>query len=373
MPSRTLALLAAVGFLASVGGTRPACSQTVPFLAYGASASSQEVVAVRFETQRGKLTPRIVQTEPLGCEGAPVAFHPRYRLLYVASLRAAAAAENQLVAFSVNDQGRLQEMGRVPLAHGSAYLSFDRTGNFLLSASYFDGHVDVYRVDDRGLPTASPSTTYEGRDKAHSVLTDGDNRFVYVPYVKDQNALFQYGFDQRNGQLKPLDPPRANLPPGVGPRHVTYHPNKPWVYFSNEQQLGVTAYRIGGNGQLSLLHVCEPGDLKPAPGVAASDIAMTPDGRFLYVGVRDFERGVVDAVHGYQVQDDGRLTHLTKTDSDAIPWGLQMAPDGRHLLVTAARGKTLTAFEVDPAGRLQQRASIPWGEMIRDIAVVVCE
>ena len=122
-----------------------------------------------------------------------------------------------------------------------------------------------------------------------------------------------------------------------------------------------------------MLQVCHPGKLKPASDVAASDITITPDGRFLYVGVRDFGESRVDAIHRYTVHDDGRLTHEGKTDCDAIPWGLQLSPNGQHLLVTATEGGTLTAFKIDNQGNLNKDMSIAWGNTIRAIAVVACE
>ena len=343
----------------------------VPFFAYGASASTQELVAVHLQQADGKLVAEVAQREPLGFEAAPVLFHERHRSLYVASLQSPERGGNKLTVFSVGARGGLTRTTEVSFEHGSAYLSLDRTGKFLLSASYFEGHTDVYRIDEEGVPAELVHTQHEGRDKAHSIRTDHTNRFAYVAYVDDQNALFQYAFDDDRGKLLALDPPQAKVLAGVGPRHVAYHPSKPYVYFSNEQHLGASSYRIEDGGQATLLQVCQPGELKRTADRAASDIAITPSGRFLYVGVRDFDEGLVDAVHCYEVRDDGTLAHLGKTECDAIPWGLQMSPDGRHLLVTATEGGTLSVFEIDSAGNLHKRTSIAWGKLIRGIAVVV--
>jgi len=357
----------------AVNSHKQSHSEFVPFVAYGASATTQELIAVRVDSASGKLISEFVQREPLGFEGAPVIFDARHRLIYVASLRAKTDEGNQLLVISIDSNGLLQRENEFRLEHGSAYLSLDRTGRFLLSASYFDGHVDVYRLDERGLPQANVSITHEGRDKAHSVLTSWNNHSAYVAYVDDQNALFQYSFDEQGGKLLPLDPPQAEVPAGIGPRHIAYHPTKPFVYFSNEQHVGATAYQITGAGQLRLLQVCHPGKLKPASDVAASDIKITPDGRFLYVGVRDFGDSRVDAIHRYTVHDDGTLSHEGKTGCDAIPWGLQLSPNGQHLLVTASEGGTLTAFKIDDQGDLNKDMSIAWGNTIRAIAVVACE
>ncbi len=370
--SHVLFIWATASFLTLSSPAKMAISSPpTVFMAYGASATTEEIVAVRFEHADSKLSAKIVQREPIGIEGAPVVFHPQKRLIYVASLRPKEAKGNHLLAFSIDDDGRLSGKRDFSFKHGSAYLSLDRTGRYLLGASYFEGHVDVYQLDGNGFPKGVVTTVFENRDKAHSIRTSRDNRFVYVPYVKDQNAMFQYAFDKKTGKLRPLGPLQAKVPDGVGPRHIAYHPTKPFVFFSNEQHLGATSYRIGNNGQLNLIQVCDPGGLKPADGVAASDIEITRDGRFLFVGVRDFAKGKLDAVHRYEVADNGKLKHLGKTKADKIPWGLQLSPDGKHLLVTAAHGETLTAYKIGSDGNLDKGASIKWGKMIRDIAVVV--
>ena len=337
------------------------------FVAYGASAADQEVVAVKFNQNNGILAAKIFQRVPIGIEAAPVLYHSEHRRLYIAALRNG----NQVVTFEVGKAGDLKGKKNFPLAHGSAYLSFDSAKRFLLSASYFEGHVDVYKLEAGGALSEPVCTVFQERDKAHAIRVTNDNRFAYVPYVKDQNALFQYAFDAKTGKLTPLDPVQAKVAADSGPRHIAYHPTKPFVYFSNEQHLGASVFRIGSDGQLSLLQVCDPGSLKPTKAVAASDIEITPDGKFIFVAVRDFGEGTVHAIHRYGINDDGTLKHLGHTPADAIPWGLQLSPSGRYLLVTASRGNTLTAYSISKDGGLDKQLSIEWGKMIRDIAVVV--
>ena len=344
----------------------------MPFIVCGASTTSQELVVVRFHRENGKLRSVIQQREPLGFDCAPVAYHHHRRLICVTSSQAKEEDGNKLAVFSVGPDGGVTPRGKHSMKHGSAYVSFDRTGQFMLSVSYFEGHVDVYRLTEIGRAPVLTSTTFEGRDEAHSILTSPSNQFAYVPYVKDNNALFQYSFDEKNGKLLPLDPPQVKIPSGIGPRHVAFHPTRPFIFFSNEQQLGVTSLRITEGGQLRLIEVCRPGNLRPSMPLAASDIVITPDGRYLFIGVRDFGKKFRDSIHRYCIHEDGHLSHLGSVDADAIPWGLKISPDGHHLFVTAAHGNTLTAFEISD-GNLEKHTSVKWGNMIRDIAVVICE
>ena len=122
----------------------------------------------------------------------------------------------------------------IALNHSYAYLSLDRTSRFLLGADYGEGFVDVYALNESGTPGKRVTALNEGRSTAHCILTTPDNRFVYVPYVKENNAIYQYRFDAESGQLTALEPKNANPPEGTGPRHMAYHPTKPVVYFSNE-------------------------------------------------------------------------------------------------------------------------------------------
>ncbi|MDP6112441.1 MAG: beta-propeller fold lactonase family protein, partial [Planctomycetota bacterium] len=196
-----------------------------------------------------------------------------------------------------------------------------------------------------------------------------DNRSVYVPYVKEENALYQYRFDPETGKLSPGAPANIEIPDAVGPRHLAFHPTKPYVYFSNEQQLGVSAYKIGPRGGLQQLQICAALETPPAEGLAASDIVITPDGRFLYVPVRGFGKPL-NAVFGYAIGAGGRLKSLGMTATDSIPWALGMSPHGDHLFVTSSKQGSLAAYAIDNKGGLKKEASVKIGERFWDILVL---
>ncbi len=227
--------------------------------------------------------------------------------------------------------------------------------------------MDVYALDNDGIPTERVAALDESRRFAHCVLLSPNNRFVYIPYVKENNAIFQYRFDPESGKLAALDPKDAHPPDGTGPRHIAHHPSKPIVYFSNEQHLGVSAYDINESGTLKLRQVCDAVDKnEPKQGVSSSDIAITPDGRFLFAGIRGHQRDF-DWISRYRVQANGDLELLGLTPADKIPWGLALSPDGRYLLVAAYDGATLTAFRIGETGDLNKVGSLTWDKNISDL------
>ena len=185
--------------------------------------------------------------------------------------------------------------------------------------------------------------------------------------MKENNAIYQYRFDAKTGTLTPLKQKNANPPAGTGPRHIAYHPTKPVVYFSNEQHLGVSVYNRTASGMLKLRQVCNAvGKDRSKRGLSSSDILMTPDGRYVFAGIRGHQQDF-DRISRYRVKPDGSLELLGLTQADKIPWGLTLSPGGRYLLVTAFKSATLTAYAIGADGGLKKVASLSWDRSISDL------
>ncbi len=337
------------------------------FHVYAASRATNQFWIVKAEPgDGGALTLGVAEKIDLGFPGSTIAAHPGKPLLYLAAPFGDENG-NPGTTIELDDSGRFLRQHRVDHPNGYAYLSLDRANRFLLGSNYRGGQVDVIALDENGFPGKRVAGLDEGRKNAHCVLTSPDNRFVYVPYVKDTNELYQYRFDPETGALTPLDPRSAGPPAGTGPRHLAYHPTLPIVYFSNEQHLGISVYEKEDSGQLRLRQVCDAvGEEEPKDGVSSSDIAITPDGRFLFAGIRGHERDF-DWVSRYRIEPDGTVELLGLTPADKIPWGFTLSPDGRHLLVSAHTGATLTAYLIGGDGGLTKVASLAWDPEITDL------
>ena len=334
-------------------------------MVYGVSGTKAEIVVVAFDDVKCTLTER--HRLPLGVGAQAICFGPDDRHVYVACGHVLDNGEPNGLRFAVRNDGTLDPGEPLSFAHGYSYLSLDRTGRFLLGASYATGHIDVYDLTHDAWPSLV-SSRGDRPTEAHAVALSPDNRFAYVPFVKSNNALLQYAFDAGSGTLSPLVPFEAEVHDDMGPRHPAFHPTGPYVYFSNEQQLGVSVYRTTRTGQLELLQVCAANTTEREKGLDASAIVITPDGRYVFAAVRGFGRDF-NAVIGYAVKDDGTVTPIGETPTDTIPWIIRLGPDARHLLVSAAQGETLTAYRIEEDGALTHQGSLRWGEDFWDMAV----
>ncbi|NBV24289.1 MAG: hypothetical protein EBS05_20520 [Proteobacteria bacterium] len=334
-----------------------------PFHVYAPSHTTGKLLVASATPTANGLELKLAQEIKLGFPVSTIAQHPTRPLLYLAPPSGEEGKAKGAVITLQNDGAYLRH-AEFMFSHPSAYLSLDQTRRFLLSADYGKGFVDIYALDETGVPGKRVTALNEGRPTAHCIRTSPDNRFAYVSYVKENNALYQYRFEAATGQLTALEPKNVGPPEGTGPRHMAFHPSKPVLYFSNEQHLGVSAYNVEPSGQLKLRQVCDAVSKdEPRDGVSSSDILVTPDGRYLFAGIRGHSRAF-DWISRYRVKENGDLELLGLTPADKVPWGLAFSPTGEHLLVTAFDGATLTAYKITAAGDLTKAGSLTWDKQI---------
>jgi len=341
------------------------------FHIYAPSPTTKRLLVVKAEENDGGLSLKLAQKFDLGFPAAAIAVHPQHPTLYLAASRFQGVNSTLGYAQLGNDE-LVRRHGRIRTEHGYAYLSLDPQRKFLLGVDYRSGAVDVRRINDRmnGVPRAQVvGSLDEGRPTAHCVLVSPENRSVYISYVKDNNALYQYRFDPEKGTFTALEPKNVGPPAGTGPRHQAYHPRLPITYFSNEQHLGVSVYEMAKSGHLKLRQVCDAVDKDvPKDGVSSSDIVITPDGKYVFAGIRGHKRDC-DWVSRYQVKKNGELELLGLTNADKIPWGFALSPDARYLLVTAFQGATLTAYKIEAGGGLRVAGKLDWDPKISDLVI----
>jgi 6-phosphogluconolactonase len=259
--------------------------------------------------------------------------------------------------------GTLKLVGSGPLAESLPYIHFDRSGRFLLGASYGANLVSVNPVGADGR-VGEPMQVIPTARNAHAVRTDNTNRFVFVPHL-GTDQVFQFLFDAKSGRLTANMPPVLQLKQGTGPRHLITSPDNRFVYLLNELTATVTTLLLDGDtGRLSEVSSAsalppgtklQPGAPRPAPArntdndIWAADLHITPDGRFLYASER-----TSSAIGGFRVDSvTGRLTYLGTTPTEQQPRGFAIDPAGRFMIVSGEKSDTISVYSLDAAGALK--------------------
>ena len=109
---------------------------------------------------------------------------------------------------------------------------------------------------------------------------DPSNKFLFIP-CRMGEAIPQFRFNEGTGMLIPNNPDQTLTPPKTGPRHFAFHPSLGLVYFVNEFDSSVTAYRMGGSdGNLSEIQTLSSLPAGFARTNTSADIHITPVGGF---------------------------------------------------------------------------------------------
>jgi 6-phosphogluconolactonase len=99
----------------------------------------------------------------------------------------------------------------------------------------------------------------------------------------------------------------------------------------------------------------------------ASDIQITPDGRFLYAGERETSTLIAFAVDGNQ----GKLTEVGRYATQEVPRAFQIDPRGLFLVCPGERTKMLTVHKIDAAtGALSDLVQYPTGDGARHVEIL---
>jgi 6-phosphogluconolactonase len=252
--------------------------------------------------------------------------------------------------------GHLRLLNRQPCGGANPVdAALDATNRFLIVPNYSSGNVAVLPLVENGtlqpvsqvfeLPgKPGPNTTQQSSWHPHAVIFDPSRRFVIVP-DKGFDCTFIFRFENGRLALNQAMPSR----PGAAPRHCIFHPTLPVLYVNNELDSTVTSYRWS-DGRIEEIEIVGTLPEGETGRSTTAEIAVAPDGRFLYVSNRGHDSVAVFAV----AQDSGRLSFFAcEPTGGKRPRFFTLDPTGEFLYVANQDDDNIVAFGVDkPSGML---------------------
>lgn len=171
---------------------------------YVSNAGSKEILVFSMDRDGGALDPvervAVPGTGEPSPSSIPMAVSPDGRFLH-AALR---SAPFPVSSFAIDPaSGRLTLLGTACLADSMAYIATDRTGRFLLAASYPGNKLAVNPIDRDGRVGEKPTQIIPDRPKAHCVVVDQSNRFAYCTNL-GADVVMQLRFGAETGTVRYL-------------------------------------------------------------------------------------------------------------------------------------------------------------------------
>jgi 6-phosphogluconolactonase len=350
--------LLGMGFLLS--------SASAATFVYVGNADSQDITILELKPN-GDLTPVETTAVPGPAKpgsSLPLAVSPDKKRLY-AGLR---NEPYSVVTFAIDAKtGKLKPVGPGPLADSMAYISTDRSGKFLLSASYGGNKVAVNPIGPDGV-VQSAQQVMPTEPNAHCIVADPSNRYVLHTSLGG-DLVYQEKFDAKTGKLTPNDPPRVSVKAKAGARHLVFSPNKKFVYLVDELDASIYVFPWDAKkGTLSKevqVTSALPKGFEGKPW--AADIHLTPDGKHLYASER-----TTSTLAAFSVDPKtGLLTSIDSYPTEKQPRGFNIDPTGRYLLAVGQLSNSMTVYAIDKAtGKLSKLKDYPVGKNPNWVEVV---
>jgi 6-phosphogluconolactonase len=338
---------------------------------FGTGANGQGIHRYELDQATGLLSPR--DLVPVAAPGW-VDLDPTERFLY------ASVAESRVASFAIEQtSGRLTPLNAAQNGTaGAPHLSIDRTGRWVVTASYGGGAVSVLPVgpDGRlgevvdlvkheGEPGPHPDQT---QPRAHQCPWDRSRRWIAVPDL-GLDRVYVYSLDNATGKLMANDPPFVQFERGRGPRHISFHPNGRFAYVINELNSTMTA--LSWDSASGVLAEIQNVTTLPEGWSGrkwSAQVVVHPSGRFVY-GSNRGSGGSSDDIVTFRIdQQTGLLTLAGHTQSQGqVPRNFNIDPTGRLMIVAHQDSPNVVPFWIDEA----TGALTPTGQPL-DVANVIC-
>lgn len=284
-----------------------------------------------------------------------VTLAPDRRTLYAVNEITGGAGPHGLVsAFAVDPStGELRYLNEQS-THGLApcYVSVEPQGRFCLVANYETGSLCVLPIRADGslgeatdvvhLSGSGPHAERQEGPHAHMVLPNPDGSTILAVDL-GADRLLTFHLDRQRGALIPADPPWTQMAAGSGPRHLAFHPRRPFAYVINELQSTITVLRRDGLAMAPVQTISTLPDGFAGQNLGA-EIKVAPSGGFVYASNRGHDSIAVYAAD----QETGRLALVGHASTQgAGPRDFTIDPSGALLLVANQDTGTVVTFWVD--------------------------
>jgi 6-phosphogluconolactonase len=293
--------------------------------------------------------------------------HASRQYLYVASSNSAPGLggvvgdQHHVSAFRIDASGALTPHGNpIPLPSRPIHLTTDLPSEYVLVAFNNPSAIRVYRINrdaTLGEEVQQPGSIDAGIF-AHQVRVTANNRLAILvtrgndparDKPEDPGALKVFHF--RNGLLTNEVSVAPNGGYGFGPRHLDFHPSKPWVYVSLERENKLDMFTLDGD-TLSVAPLFSKETLaRPDNKLsrqAAGTVHVHPNGRVVYVANRADTTTEVEGQKVFVGGENNLATYLIDQET------------GEPTLIdhVETHGIHCRTFHIDPSGRMLVAAHI---------------
>tara|TARA_B000000565_G_scaffold17046_1_gene12167 strand:- start:186 stop:1316 length:1131 start_codon:yes stop_codon:yes gene_type:complete len=280
--------------------------------------------------------------------------HSKTHLYAVAS----GPAGQKIVSYKIDvKSGLLTELNSQEAGGANpCHVSVGPKDQYVVYANYTGGSCGMIPVADDGS-LAAPSSFFQheggsgvnerrqGEPHPHSAKTDPSGKFILIPDLgQDKVRIYRIGKDGQS--MQPNDPAYATMPPGGGPRHVSFSPDGQFMYVNNELTSAVTVFEFDENtGATKAIQTITTLPAGFDGNNSTAEVLVHPSGKFLYCSNRGHDSIASFKIHRRkgQLQATGHCSSGGNT-----PRNFGITPDGRFVVAANQSSDNVDVLKVDP-------------------------
>ncbi|HGL4258186.1 lactonase family protein [Burkholderia dolosa] len=305
----------------------------------------------------------------------PIAVQADRTRLYVATR----GEQPTIVAFRIAPAtGALARIGATAIDASHAYLSLDRTGRWLLGASYGGHSLSVYDAARVRDGDGAALQVVGGIANAHAVVVAPDNRFAYVSSL-GSDRIFSFALVEDAAGLQAREHGETRVSAGFGPRHLRFADGGRTLIVVSEFQGTLATFARDpdsgrlGDAQIGARHpavaaLAQGHARPPAPAarsVWAADLHLTPDERFAYVSERTSSQLLC-----YRRTAERTFEPAHATTTETQPRGFAIDPSGRWLVACGEQSEHVSVYAIADDGTLALHTRVAGGRGANWIEIV---
>ena len=293
----------------------------------------------------------LLQTLPTVPNPQFIAFDRQKRFLY--SIH---GDGSEVCAYAIDKpSGQIKFLNKQPTnGNNSTHLTPDPSNRYIVIGN--GPGVAVYPINQDGslkpfsdmVPAPGKVGPHRNQSGAgphpHYVSFDPSGRFLLAP-DRGVDRIHVYRLDGSTGKLVANDPAFARTRRGAGPRHLAFHPSKPWTYVCDELDSTVTAYGWNSErGEFRALQVIPTLPETYMGNNSPAEIEVAPSGNFVYVSNRGHNSIVTYSVN----PANGALAPVAWEPTQGhTPRFFTLDPTGGLLYAANLESHNIVAFRVD--------------------------
>lgn len=204
----------------------------------------------------------------------------------------------------------------------------------------------------------------------HNCVQSPDGK-LFLVCDKGLDMVHSYKLDAESGKLARIN--STAVENGTHPRYGAFHPSVPVFYQNCENSAYVNVWKYDSEDgtlqrlqRLPLLFDEKAAAAWTAEG--AADIALTPDGKYLYISVRG-----LNVLSAFAVAEDGTLSLIQNIGCQGSnPRGLCLSPDARYLFSINRDSNNIARFSIGESGMLTEAGAETECNLPGNLQFVVC-